>query len=133
VHIVHVTREDEDGYGLKEGELLGPEMDEALVGDGEIDWDCPCLQGMAHGSCGEAFKTAFTCFVSSTANPKGSDCVEHFVAMRDCMVAHPEDYPDLANDASSPAAESESPADSNDQAAATPEPAAEAPASPPAA
>lgn len=99
VHIVHVTREEEDSYTVNEGELLGADMEEALVGDGEIDWDCPCLQGMAHGPCGEAFKTAFTCFVTSSADPKGSDCIENFVAMRDCMIANPKDYPDLANDA----------------------------------
>ena len=25
----------------------------------EINWDCPCLGGMAHGPCGEEFKAAF--------------------------------------------------------------------------
>ncbi len=94
--MIHVTREDEANYAVQEGELLGSDMEEALVGDGEIDWDCPCLQGMAQGACGENFKTAFTCFVTSTSDPKGSECVEHFVAMRDCMVAHPQEYPDLA-------------------------------------
>ncbi len=86
---------------MQEGELLGADMEQALVGDGEIDWDCPCLQGMAHGPCGESFKTAFSCFVTSSADPKGADCVEHFVAMRDCMIAHPADYPDLAGESES--------------------------------
>jgi intermembrane space import and assembly protein 40 len=26
---------------------------------GEINWDCPCLGGMAHGPCGEEFKAAY--------------------------------------------------------------------------
>ena len=45
---------------------------------GEINWDCPCLGGMAHGPCGEDFKTAFSCFVYSEEEPKGMDCIEKF-------------------------------------------------------
>ena len=45
---------------------------------GEINWDCPCLGGMAHGPCGEQFKTAFSCFVYSKEEPKGIDCIENF-------------------------------------------------------
>lgn len=45
---------------------------------GEINWDCPCLGGMAKGPCGEAFKAAFSCFVYSNEEPKGIDCIEKF-------------------------------------------------------
>ena len=45
---------------------------------GEINWDCPCLGGMAHGPCGEEFKTAFSCFVYSNEEPKGMDCIDKF-------------------------------------------------------
>ena len=45
---------------------------------GEINWDCPCLGGMAHGPCGEEFKAAFSCFVYSNEEPKGMDCIEKF-------------------------------------------------------
>jgi intermembrane space import and assembly protein 40 len=45
---------------------------------GEINWDCPCLGGMADGPCGEEFKSAFSCFVYSTEEPKGMDCIEKF-------------------------------------------------------
>ena len=45
---------------------------------GEINWDCPCLGGMADGPCGEDFKAAFSCFVYSTEEPKGMDCIEKF-------------------------------------------------------
>lgn len=45
---------------------------------GEINWDCPCLGGMADGPCGEQFKTAFSCFVYSDEEPKGMDCIEKF-------------------------------------------------------
>lgn len=45
---------------------------------GEINWDCPCLGGMAHGPCGEEFREAFSCFVYSTEEPKGMECIDKF-------------------------------------------------------
>lgn len=45
---------------------------------GEINWDCPCLGGMAHGPCGEEFKAAFSCFVYSKEEPKGIECIDKF-------------------------------------------------------
>lgn len=77
---------------------------------GEINWDCPCLGGMAHGPCGEDFKAAFSCFVYSEDEPKGMECIDKFqyvslctpewerlVAniyrhMRDCFRKYPEIY-----------------------------------------
>lgn len=59
---------------------------------GEINWDCPCLGGMADGPCGEEFKAAFACFVYSEAEPKGVDCVEKFRGMQDCFRKHPDVY-----------------------------------------
>ncbi|KAK4446960.1 mitochondrial intermembrane space import and assembly protein 40 [Podospora aff. communis PSN243] len=59
---------------------------------GEINWDCPCLGGMAHGPCGEEFKAAFSCFVYSTEEPKGMDCIEKFQGMQDCFRQYPEIY-----------------------------------------
>ncbi|KAF9104437.1 Oxidoreductase [Mortierella sp. GBA35] len=65
---------------------------------GEINWDCPCLGGMAKPPCGEAFKEAFSCFVFSTSEPKGIDCVDKFKAMQDCFRANPEVYADQLDD-----------------------------------
>ncbi|KAK3192648.1 Oxidoreductase [Lecanicillium sp. MT-2017a] len=66
---------------------------------GEINWDCPCLGGMAHGPCGEEFKTAFSCFVYSTEEPKGMDCIEKFQGMQECFRQYPEIYgAELADD-----------------------------------
>jgi len=66
---------------------------------GEINWDCPCLGGMADGPCGENFKAAFSCFVYSTEEPKGMDCIDKFQAMQDCFRLHPEIYgEELADD-----------------------------------
>lgn len=45
---------------------------------GEINWECPCLGGMADGPCGEEFKAAFSCFVYSKEEPKGMDCIDKF-------------------------------------------------------
>ena len=61
---------------------------------GEINWDCPCLGGMAHGPCGPEFREAFSCFVYSEAEPKGINCVEKFQSMQNCFRAHPEIYAD---------------------------------------
>ncbi|GAA5879636.1 hypothetical protein JCM1840_000595 [Sporobolomyces johnsonii] len=65
---------------------------------GEINWDCPCLGGMADGPCGPEFKAAFSCFVYSEAEPKGVDCVEKFRGMQECFRRHPDIYGDDAED-----------------------------------
>ncbi len=59
---------------------------------GEINWDCPCLGGMAHGPCGDQFRQAFSCFVFSKEEPKGMDCIEHFKTMQGCFREHPDVY-----------------------------------------
>ncbi|GBE81564.1 hypothetical protein SCP_0312930 [Sparassis crispa] len=59
---------------------------------GEINWDCPCLGGMAHGPCGLQFREAFSCFVFSEKEPKGIECIERFKAMQDCFREHPDVY-----------------------------------------
>jgi len=33
-----------------------------ILPNGEINWDCPCLGGMANGPCGQEFRAAFSCF-----------------------------------------------------------------------
>ncbi|KAL6702448.1 Oxidoreductase [Coniothyrium glycines] len=59
---------------------------------GEINWDCPCLGGMAHGPCGEEFKAAFSCFVYSTEEPKGMNCIDKFKNMQNCFREYPDVY-----------------------------------------
>ena len=73
---------EEDGEGGLDG-LDGLEEEAGQQGafneeTGEINWDCPCLGGMAHGPCGEEFKEAFSCFVYSKEEPKGVECIEKF-------------------------------------------------------
>lgn len=86
-----------------DGEATAPGSPEALEEEaseqgafneetGEINWDCPCLGGMAYGPCGEQFRAAFSCFVFSQEDPKGVDCIEHFKTMQNCFREHPEIY-----------------------------------------
>ncbi|KAJ6258247.1 hypothetical protein Dda_7166 [Drechslerella dactyloides] len=65
---------------------------------GEINWDCPCLGGMAHGPCGEEFREAFSCFVFSKEEPKGVDCIEKFKGMQTCFQKFPEIYGEPPSD-----------------------------------
>jgi intermembrane space import and assembly protein 40 len=78
-----VNDEAVDDSEPEEGELGGLEEEAGQQGafneeTGEINWDCPCLGGMAHGPCGEEFKEAFSCFVYSKEEPKGVECIEKF-------------------------------------------------------
>ncbi|KAF8332659.1 uncharacterized protein EI90DRAFT_2971440 [Cantharellus anzutake] len=86
----------------EEGETLGDagaSSEAAFNPDtGEINWDCPCLGGMAHGPCGMEFREAFSCFVFSEAEPKGMDCVEKFKMMQDCFRRHPDVYGEEIDD-----------------------------------
>lgn len=74
---------------------------------GEINWECPCLGGMAQGPCGEEFKDAFACFVYSEGEPKGIECVDKFKLMQDCFRKHPDVYAEEIEDEEADAAEAE--------------------------
>ncbi|SCU97627.1 LAFA_0G12376g1_1 [Lachancea sp. 'fantastica'] len=65
---------------------------------GVINWDCPCLGGMAQGPCGEEFKAAFSCFVYSEEDPKGVDCIEKFKGMQECFRKYPDYYAEQIKD-----------------------------------
>ncbi|CAH0057590.1 unnamed protein product [Clonostachys solani] len=79
---------------------------------GEINWDCPCLGGMAHGPCGEEFKTAFSCFVFSETDPKGMDCIDKFQGMQTCFKQYPEIYgAELTDDGDDDDVDTATPAD----------------------
>ena len=69
-----------------------------ITEDGSINWNCPCLGGMAVGPCGVEFREAFSCFHYSEAEPKGADCIDKFAAMQDCMKEYPDLYPDNNDD-----------------------------------
>lgn len=42
-----------------------------ILDNGDINWGCPCLGGMATGPCGQEFREAFSCFHYSTEEMKG--------------------------------------------------------------
>ncbi|KAI8077768.1 P-loop containing nucleoside triphosphate hydrolase protein [Halteromyces radiatus] len=98
---------DKEYIDSQEEEVITPQQKESEEKDqsaaydpetGEINWDCPCLGGMAQGPCGEQFKAAFSCFVYSEAEPKGVDCIEKFKNMQDCFREHPDIYGDEIDD-----------------------------------
>ncbi|KAJ1965210.1 Oxidoreductase [Dispira parvispora] len=62
---------------------------------GEINWDCPCMQGYVHGPCGEAFRTAYSCYIEASSEAGVMDqCAEKFVSMQGCFEKFPEFYAD---------------------------------------
>lgn len=90
---IFITKEDYENPEARE-ELIVVEDYGPILPSGEINWDCPCLGGMAYGPCGEEFRAAFSCFVYSKAEEKGIDCLEEFQTMQDCMEQHPDVYHD---------------------------------------
>ncbi|KAK6319020.1 mitochondrial intermembrane space import and assembly protein 40-A [Coregonus clupeaformis] len=95
--IIFVTKEDHEAPS--NAELIAddpndPYEDQGLIlPSGEINWNCPCLGGMASGPCGTQFKEAFSCFHYSNEEVKGSECIDNFRAMQECMQKYPELYP----------------------------------------
>lgn len=74
-------------------ELTSSEPAPGLILDnGDINWNCPCLGGMATGPCGVEFREAFSCFHYSEADPKGSDCYDAFSTMQSCFAKYPTVY-----------------------------------------
>lgn len=95
--IIFVTKEDHatpSSAELVEEDPDDPYEEQGLIlPSGEINWNCPCLGGMASGPCGTDFKEAFSCFHYSKEEVKGSDCLEQFRSMQECMQRYPELYP----------------------------------------
>ncbi|KAI3805097.1 hypothetical protein L1987_27147 [Smallanthus sonchifolius] len=55
--------------------------------------ECPCIQNLRSGPCGSQFSEAFLCFMRSTAEEKGSDCVHPFVVLQTCIQTNPNAFP----------------------------------------
>lgn len=89
--IIFATKENhEQPSSVTLGE---PEQGPGLINqDGTINWNCPCLGGMATGPCGLEFREAFSCFHYSKEEVKGSDCFEEFRTMQNCMSKYPSVY-----------------------------------------
>ncbi|KAM9859271.1 mitochondrial intermembrane space import and assembly protein 40-B-like [Aulostomus maculatus] len=95
--IIFVTKEDHatpSSAEIVEEDPNDPYEERGLIlPSGEINWNCPCLGGMASGPCGTEFKDAFSCFHYSEEEMKGSNCLEQFIAMQECLQRYPELYP----------------------------------------
>ncbi|XP_061687938.1 coiled-coil-helix-coiled-coil-helix domain containing 4b isoform X2 [Syngnathoides biaculeatus] len=95
--IIFVTKEDHatpSNAELVEEDPNDPYEEQGLIlPSGEINWNCPCLGGMASGPCGTDFKEAFSCFHYSKEEVKGSECLDQFRMMQECMQRYPELYP----------------------------------------
>lgn len=100
-----------------------------ILSNGDINWNCPCLGGMAVGPCGVEFRAAFSCFHYSTEEPKGSECIEKFAEMQNCMQQHPELYSkeEEASQADSEEAKANTDTPEQELAAETAPPASDAP------
>ncbi|OQR79018.1 mitochondrial intermembrane space import and assembly protein 40-A-like [Tropilaelaps mercedesae] len=94
-HVVFMSEQEAES---KPNYQLPPKKPEdepsgAILPNGEINWDCPCLGGMASGPCALQFQDAFSCFHYSEEEPKGRECIEQFHAMQSCLEKFPNLYP----------------------------------------
>lgn len=89
--IVFATKEDHEKPSTVTLSEAAPPVG-LIFPDGTINWNCPCLGGMATGPCGVEFRDAFSCFHYSKEEPKGSDCFNAFKDMQNCMVQYPTLY-----------------------------------------
>ncbi|KAF0035261.1 hypothetical protein F2P81_013019 [Scophthalmus maximus] len=109
--IIFVTKEDHDtpsNAELVADDPNDPYEEQGLIlPNGDINWNCPCLGGMASGPCGSQFKEAFSCFHYSKEEVKGSECIDNFRDMQECMQKYPELYPQEEDKEGSPQAESD--------------------------
>eukprot|EP00298_Acanthocystis_sp_HF-20_P002055 c12524_g1_i2.p1 GENE.c12524_g1_i2~~c12524_g1_i2.p1 ORF type:complete len:105 (+),score=34.77 c12524_g1_i2:35-349(+) len=53
---------------------------------------CPCLDSMKNSPCSTQFMTSFECFIRSTNEVKGEECVEMFSNMQKCFEENKEHY-----------------------------------------
>lgn len=109
---IFVTKEDHETLSSAELVVEDPndpfpfEGQGLLLPGGVINWDCQCLGGMANGPCGEQFKSVVSCFLYSTEETKGSDCVNQYLAMQECMQKYPDLYPEEGEEEEEKVAES---------------------------
>lgn len=57
-----------NGYWIMHLQALDERIAEAL--------DCPCVEDLKSGPCGDLFVRTFTCYQKSRAEPKGCDCLD---------------------------------------------------------
>ncbi|CAH9071171.1 unnamed protein product [Cuscuta europaea] len=78
---------------IAEAAAYGADGDnESLDEKAEKALECPCIAHLRSGPCGSQFSDAFLCFLKSTAEEKGSDCVHPFVALQNCIKTNPDAF-----------------------------------------
>ncbi|EXB96346.1 hypothetical protein L484_023064 [Morus notabilis] len=77
---------------IAEAAAYGNDGEESLEAKAQKALECPCIAHLRSGSCGVQFSEAFLCFLKSTAEEKGSDCVHPFVALQNCIKANPDAF-----------------------------------------
>lgn len=63
--------------------------EESLEAKAQRALECPCVADLRKGPCGIQFSEALVCFIKSTAEEKGSDCVNPFISLQNCIKANP--------------------------------------------
>lgn len=51
------------------------------------------------GPCGQTFVGAFSCYIKSTHEEKGMDCLDQFKEFQECLKQHPEHVEKIMQDA----------------------------------
>lgn len=74
---------------IAEAAAFGDDENESLDAKAQKALECPCIAHLRSGPCGTQFSEAFVCFLKSSAEEKGSDCVHPFVALQNCIKANP--------------------------------------------
>lgn len=66
----------------------------AILPNGEINWDCPCLGNLPSGPCGPAFKEAFSCWVENRDHEENfaNNCFENFSTWEHCLAENKDIY-----------------------------------------
>lgn len=78
---------------IAEAAAYGNEDDSAsLEAKAQKALECPCIAHLRSGPCGAQFSDAFVCFLKSTAEEKGSDCVQPFIALQKCIKVNPDAF-----------------------------------------
>ncbi|KAK9935793.1 hypothetical protein M0R45_022877 [Rubus argutus] len=74
---------------ISEAAAYGNDANESLDAKAQKALECPCIDDLRKGPCGLQFSKAFVCYLKSTVEEKGSDCVHPFVTLQNCIKANP--------------------------------------------
>ena len=84
--------EEEEEVNPMTGESGGKLPDPDDAAEIEEALNCPCIDGMKEGPCGDTFVAAYRCFLESKAEERGSDCLDQFQGMQACFVENADYY-----------------------------------------